>query len=335
MREGSGIRSVVLLWALSGLSPLWAQGMDRVEIIGKLRNADGTALEQKVLVTLESSSGSPAEEKFTDHNGNFRLGNVSDGYYYVVTKSPDHENVREMVRIHFRQNRTVHVTLFLNPKKRQQSEALPGIKGDRSSWTVALGDLSQSFAPRVLDEYHKGTRAAAKGNREKAIGHYRQALQMAPDFYPASNNLGLQYERSGNLEQAERAYRQACDARPQVAQPYLNLGRVCYERQAYERSVEALVQALQLDPGSPAGHLLLGSAFYKLGQFLLGTRHLETALELDPQQNQARLQLANIYLKLGERQKALEQLQAYVAANPQDPRSSDIRTMIGRLGGVP
>ena len=102
-------------------------------------------------------------------------------------------------------------------------------------------DLSQAPAVDVAVDLRRRERAVAKqllddaqvgaaleqvcGERvTEAMGHYEQALRIAPDYAEAHNNLAIALVQLGRVPEAIGHYEQALRIKPSFAEAHYNLG---------------------------------------------------------------------------------------------------------------
>lgn len=96
--------------------------------------------------------------------------------------------------------------------------------------------------------FERGQGAHARGELEKAIGFYEQALKVRPEFPEAEFQLGSALASLGRLPEAEAALRLAISHKKNWALPYSALG-VVLMRQTREKEAEPILQqALTIDP---------------------------------------------------------------------------------------
>lgn len=134
-----------------------------------------------------------------------------------------------------------------------------------------------------------------RGQLDRAIDHYREALRIDPDYVPAYNNLGLALAARGELETAIEYYRQALRIYPAYAEAHANLATALLNRGELETAIDHYRKALQLNPADANAHNNLGLALASQGEFQGAVRHFRRALELSPTGSQAHL----IYFNLG------------------------------------
>ena len=179
--------------------------------------------------------------------------------------------------------------------------------------------------------YLRGVKADQSGKRDEAIGHYLDALKIAPDYYPAHNNLGALYLGKSDFKLAEEQFREAVRLDQNDAQAYFNLSNVLLLSGRYTESETALSAGLQRRPDSAFAHFLQGSLFVKTGKYVEAEKNLREALQLDPSMSQVRLQLVNLYLHQNRKEDAIHQLQDFLKASPGAPTAAKAREVLNSL----
>ncbi len=115
---------------------------------------------------------------------------------------------------------------------------------------ILLATLSRGYALGGNGAIRDGNEAFEKGDFEKAVVYYQQAIADDPQNPVAYFNLGDAYYRLKNFPEAAKAFEQATiseDARlKQWA--YYNLGNTYFQMQQYQKAVNYYQKALQLNP---------------------------------------------------------------------------------------
>lgn len=115
----------------------------------------------------------------------------------------------------------------------------------------ALCEVSAQALPE-RSEVRKGNRQYNKGNYEKSIERYQQALQAAPGSFEATYNLGNALYKAERFDHAEQTMRQsAADslrAETERAEAFYNLGNAQFKQQKYKEALESYKQSLRLNP---------------------------------------------------------------------------------------
>ncbi|MEZ5063956.1 MAG: tetratricopeptide repeat protein [bacterium] len=96
--------------------------------------------------------------------------------------------------------------------------------------------------------YRQGIVADALGDPREAIGHYRDALALKPEYDKAHLNLGVDLARVGDLEGAERHLRTAAEIDPQYSRAPYNLGLILEQQGRWDEARAAYARAVEIEP---------------------------------------------------------------------------------------
>lgn len=89
-----------------------------------------------------------------------------------------------------------------------------------------------------------------KGLYREAAAEYQKAIELAPDFVPAYNALGMMWANLGDLAQAEESFRKVIELSPDSDQGYLNLGILYENTEKSGAAISLLQKAYALNPGN-------------------------------------------------------------------------------------
>ncbi|PWU10973.1 MAG: hypothetical protein C5B50_24160 [Verrucomicrobia bacterium] len=87
-----------------------------------------------------------------------------------------------------------------------------------------------------------------KGELDKAIGHYRTALQLKPDFADAHINLAEALTRKGLSDEVVKEYQAALAVKPDAFEAHQVLASLLFKRQQPREAVAHFQRALELSP---------------------------------------------------------------------------------------
>jgi len=96
--------------------------------------------------------------------------------------------------------------------------------------------------------YNRGIAYAKKGDLDRAIADFDQALRLDPDSTFALNNRGAAYARKGQYSEAIADFNEAIRLDSQSATAYNNRGTAYAKLGEYDRALEDFEQAVRLDP---------------------------------------------------------------------------------------
>ncbi|MEK6949431.1 MAG: tetratricopeptide repeat protein [Nanoarchaeota archaeon] len=118
---------------------------------------------------------------------------------------------------------------------------------------------------------NRGATRADKGNLDKAIEDYNEAIRLDPNFVEAYNNRGNARARKDNLDEAIDDYNEAVRLNPNYALAYYNRGIALYRKGNRNRAIDDYNEAIWLDPNFALAYNNRGNArlrkFDMLGAF--------------------------------------------------------------------
>jgi Flp pilus assembly protein TadD len=325
--------SVLRLLVLLLVSAAALRAQDTGNIAGQVRLQNGSFPNDRIQIDLEGR-GSLVNRTYCDFEGRFGFNDLLPNSYYVVIEAEGYQPVRQQVVINprFIQTNVVHVVLRRSEEKpRESPDGLPGSNGN----LVDVSDFAKKYPPSVLKEFEAGRKAEERRDSTSAAGHFQEALRLAPDFYPARNNLGTLYMKKGDLEAAEQEFRQVVEQDRNSGQAYFNLGNVLYLTRRYDEAKRILEDGLRREPTSAMGYYLLGSVLVRLDDLKGAEERFRAAREFDPKMPQAPIALATLYLQTGRQREASDMFESFLRQFPKDPMVPKVRDALNKLSHPP
>src|SRR5262245_12041053 len=291
-------------------------------ISGRLIFDSNFDCEQRCVVTLLAMGVRPVQTAFADLLGRFSFDNVQRGSYAIRVEIDGFEAVTQPLQD---SDSGVGVNIFV-PLNRKPTTTKSG-----SGQTVDISEYLQRYPKKAVTYFEKGSESLKKQKNEEAVKYLRNAVELAPSFYQAHNELGVAYRELGRFDDAEREFMTAHQLNSTGVEPLLNLTSLYLQENEPERAVTTGEQAVKVNSRSAPAFFSLGIALYKVAQLDRAESALKRALDLAPKMGTVRLMLANVYLKLRRYDNTLEQLNAYIAENPKGQQIRDAVEMRDRL----
>ncbi len=212
----------------------------------------------------------------------------------------------------------------------------------------AAVELNESYA---LGWYHlalclqRTTSGAAGGPDSGRIEEaYRRAVDLAPDYAEAMENLGALLYQQGRLEEATAWYRRAANARPFRPQPRHALGVLAEHGEDGNRfsagwdaaAAEGYFRkAAELDPVWPAPRFDLGVVFSRTGRHAEAAEQYRQVLAVDPGHYQAWFYLALALEQTGDLREAVDAMDHCLRLRPRDPEAWFQAGRLAEVSGDP
>ncbi|HEY1602756.1 MAG TPA: tetratricopeptide repeat protein [Pirellulales bacterium] len=138
-------------------------------------------------------------------------------------------------------------------------------------------------------EYSLGLACEQLGRPREAMGHYKKAVQLRPQYVAARYNLGLLLQEAGLLQAAMDQYEEAVRIKPSFAQAHCNLGALLASAGRIDEAILHLEEGARLDPEAGT-YINLVDAYVQTGRREDAIRAAEQAIsvaEEDGQQEMA------------------------------------------------
>jgi tetratricopeptide (TPR) repeat protein len=163
-----------------------------------------------------------------------------------------------------------------------------------------------SSVPRdIVIIYNHALELSNQGNTDEALGEYRRAISVYPDFVAAYNNIGEIYARKGDSEKAISSYLEALkiDKHHRVL---LNLGVEHFNRKNYENALKYFTESIAREPQFLEGNFYAGLVHYTQQSYKKAEKYLESVVNIDPRHVKANYLLSHIYYEWKQYRKTIE-----------------------------
>jgi lipoprotein NlpI len=184
--------------------------------------------------------------------------------------------------------------------------------------TRIIQSRSETPKNRAIAYYNRGIAYSDKGDHDRAITEYNEAIRLNPSYVAAYNNRGNSYNRKGEYRRALQDYDKALQFDPKYARGYNNKGEVYENLDEPGHALEAYSTAIDLDPKYARAYSNRGDINLYRGKFDLAISDYTRALELDSKRTDSYRNRAIAQLFNGEAAKALADI---TEANERDSAS--------------
>lgn len=254
---------------LTTASEAYRQALAIVPDDGNALNLFGTALLQLGKPDQAVDYLKRAARKQRDNPG--VLGNLAQAYFSLGRHEESQEAFRKASRL---DPREVQFQLGI-----ANSFAMQGKLGDAET---LLNRLAERFADQPLVWFNHGNVMRDRQRSQEAIDSYSKALELAPHFLDARNNLGGVLHALQRFEDAEREYR-ACIQQAPDYPPRCNLVSLLIDVGRFAEAEALCREMIGEAPEMERAHSLLGAALGHQGRLLQALACYRAAAELAPQ----------------------------------------------------
>jgi tetratricopeptide (TPR) repeat protein len=301
-------------------------------ITGHVRIAPGRDLKSPVLVTLESR-GAAVNTIYTDGEGQFGFYKLPPNLYHIVINEKEYQRVEETVAIDPLSSSARLLNIYLVLREAKKVETPSTVSGGNANLSGST-EYTQRTSKPARKEYEKGVRSDQEGKSDEAIRHYAKAIELAPDYYQARNNLGSAYLSKSEFPLAQDQFEKVIQSNPSDAAAYFNLANLYLLKSQYSQSEGWVEKGLRREPDSAFGHFLEGSLCSRTGRPSEAESSLRRALELDPFMSKAHLALVNLYLQQKRDKDAAAELRLFLKNFPEDPFAPKAKQVLQKLEAV-
>ncbi len=190
------------------------------------------------------------------------------------------------------------------------------IAGQPQTTVGHRGGLKQSNKSKADKAITLGLRCLRQDNLQQAASHFRKAVQFAPEYPKAHNNLCYVLLELEDIPGAIESGRQAVRYDPNYHRAHNNLGNALRTNDELERAISHYRKAIQLQPEYMLAHNNLGIALRAIGELEDARGHCEQAIRLQLDFGLAYVNLAEVLLEMGQLHDAQQTLRRALDAQP-------------------
>ena len=323
------MRLVILSALCSGLFaliPVHLRAQTFYEIEGIVEGPDSVPV-TGVAVFLEDVTRARVGQAITSGDGRYRFNRIVAGTYYIVAK-PHSSELRHAVRRVELIETTRGGTSTSSERVDITLEAMP-----RRSELVSATVYVQDVPPEASAKFDRAVEKLGQKNSAQAIRELTDALAIFPNYFMASQQLGLIYLEIEDYQKAIPHLVKAIEINSKAGAAYLALGIASFNLGRADLALDALQRARPLEEKSYRVYFYMGLALIELNRLDEAERALKQAYQLGGSQKAAssHLYLASIYTKRGQNREAINELESYLKASPKAANAPRVKEAINNL----
>lgn len=171
-------------------------------------------------------------------------------------------------------------------------------------------------SPVLMD---RGNAFRAKGNFDKALVDYDQAIAFNPKNTGAHVDRALVWEKKGRRDQALRDYAEAIRLDSKMWQAHFNRAISFREAGEFAKAIEDMSEVMKLKPEYAPAYLIRAADYYRLNQVDKALEDWNRAAELKSSQVEAYVGRTMAYLKKKDYVKAAQEMETATRVESKTP----------------
>jgi tetratricopeptide (TPR) repeat protein len=279
-----------------------------------------------VAVFLEDLTRARIGQTISSTDGRYRFSRIIAGTYYIVAR-PNISEFRGAVQRIELIDTSRSGSAASTERVDFNLEAIP--RRPESIGTLFAQDIPAAASAK----FDHAVDSLSKKDTPQAIKDLNDSLAIFPNYFLASQQLGLIYVEAEEYQKAIPPLVKAIEVNAKAGSSYLALGIASLKLGRSDLALDALKRARSFDEKSFRVHFYLGLTLIELNRLDEAEAALKTSYQVGgaPKASSARLYLASIYSKRGQHQRAIEELETYLRESPKATNAASVKDAIAKL----
>jgi Tfp pilus assembly protein PilF len=275
-------------------------------------------------VSIFGVAGPFTSSTLSDESGRFTFRKLTPGAYTVSVFIPAQGEARQTIEVgpaNADSRQRVALTIHL-----RESDF---VYGDPLRRRNSVSAKQLAIPERAVREYEEAQKQLARHDAAEATRHLERAVELAPQFSIAWNNLGTIAYQTRNYARAEECFREALRQDPTSYEPLVNLGGVLVNLRKLDEAWDYNLHAVLTRPNDALANAQLGMTYFGVGSMDLAEKYFRIAARIDPAHfSHPQLFLAEIDLRRGDTRGAAADLEDFLRHHPDWPQAAKMREQI-------
>ena len=155
-------------------------------------------------------------------------------------------------------------------------------KGDLDKALDAFDQAIRIYPNLSTAYWARGAILDRKGEYDQAIADYSEAIQIDPHLAEAYNNRGIVWDEKGDWDKAISDYSEAILINPDLADAFYGRGTSWYGKDEYDKAIADYSEAIRLNPNYSVAYRLRGIAWDAKGEYPKAIADYGQAIRIDP-----------------------------------------------------
>lgn len=186
--------------------------------------------------------------------------------------------------------------------------------------------LKNNYPNNALLFNISGVCLKALGRLDAAIKNFQISLDIKPDYFEVSYNLGLTFQQIGNFDNAIKSFKVAIKYKPDYAEAHANLAHTLKQVGHLEGAISSYRKTISIRPNYAEAYNNLGNILIDIGQINEAKKCFEEAIKIKPNFAEAFNNLGNIMRDYGQLDNAYK---SYLSASKIKPNFAEVHNNLG------
>ena len=164
---------------------------------------------------------------------------------------------------------------------------------------------------------NRGVAHSRKGDFDRAIEDYTEAIRLYPNYDKAFYNRGIAYRRKGDHDRAIKDYSEAIRINPNYDKAFNNRGLIHSRKGAHDRAIEDYTAAIRINPNYALALNNRGNAFRRKGDYDRAIQDYNEAIRINPDYDKAFYNRGIAYGRQGNHDRAIDDYNEAIRINPK------------------
>jgi len=175
------------------------------------------------------------------------------------------------------------------------------------------------LASHLVQEANKiQQRREQRKMRQEAIQHFREAVEIHPEFFNPIYDLGRTHLLVGNQQKAKKAFKRAIEVNPDFPNSYLKLANMFYENEDFDKAIPYYQEVIELLPNKVGAFTNLSFIYFRKGEYQKSIEVNQKALHNNPQAVNPRINLGKTYMRMNNNQNAIRYFEEAFELQPNN-----------------
>jgi hypothetical protein len=310
-----------LLATVCLILPFGTHAQKRVSIAGNVYYGDELHPAINVIASLDNAEGDHFASEATNDNGQFRFSGLKPAIYTLRIDVSGFEPVNQSLDMSYSSDRGVRIYLKPIPNKQDSHKAS----------TISVHELSMPAKAREFMDSGKKKLYQDK-NSTGGLADFQQAISIAPGYYEAYYQTGMDYLALENRGEAEKYFQKSIEVSgDKYGEADVGLGTLMMDRGNLSDAEKTIRRGLQLNPNLWLGHYELSRVLVVQKRFSDAELSAHQARLLAPTAPMVYRLLSIIHLAQKNYPALLEDIDAYLKLDPDSPAGVRARQLRDQL----